>query len=247
MATASTKRNVCVAGPIGSDRPSVRSVVASCPVLRLMSDADINAITAASHLARAERGESIWLSLESAGYFCAVGSGFVKMVKTTAAGQEVAHEIMGPGQVFGLLGALEGSGCPLSARAVTDVWYLKIPIQVFRPIYERTEALSAHVMRRTTIRLRQAHLLVAQLSAGTVASRIAAILLMLAESYGQATEMGMVLTVPLTRQDISEMAGTTVESTIRVMSEWQKTGVIATHKKTITLLQEKRLNHLVQL
>lgn len=92
------------------------------------------------------------------------------------------------------------------------------------------------------MRLHSKHDLIAQLSSGTVEQRIAAILLLLAESYGHETEFGLQLDVPLTRQDISEMAGTTVESTIRTMSKWQKEGIIETEKHYVTIKDKKAFN-----
>lgn len=67
-----------------------------------------------------------------------------------------------------------------------------------------------------------------RMSSGTVEERLAAVLLILVDSYGKRDSEGLHLLVPLTRQDLSEMAGTTVESTIRVMSRWQKQGIIRT-------------------
>lgn len=182
------------------------------------------------------RGETIWLDGTAASFICVIGTGFVKMVKSTGTGHEITHEIMGPGQTFGFLGAIDGTGCPLIARAVTDCWVIKIPKTSIMPIYERTVALKDHVIRRTTIRLRKAHELVARLSTGNVESRIISILLMLAESYGEEKTGGEIeLNVPLTRQDIAEMAGTTVESTIRVMSKWKKDGLVTSSAKLITI------------
>jgi CRP/FNR family transcriptional regulator len=87
--------------------------------------------------------------------------------------------------------------------------------------------------------------MMAQLSGGSVESRIAAVLLMLAENYGHASDAGLVIEVPLTRQDIAEMAGTTVESTIRTMSSWQKQGHVVTKAKAVTIVNQDRLIRLI--
>lgn len=223
------------------DPPSVRAVLELSSVLNGVPEGSKEALAKVSHLAFAERGEVIWFHGSEVPFFGLVGVGFVKMVKSIASGQELTHEIMGPGQIFGMLGAIDGSGCPLSARAVSPCWYLKIPKRDFLPVYGEAPVLKDHVVRRLTLRLRQAHELLAQLSAGTVETRIAAILVMLANSYGREDGNAILLEVPLTRQDIAEMAGTTVESTIRVMSRWQKQGLIATKSAHVTILDLERL------
>lgn len=226
-------------------RPSVISVLRSSTLLNSLSEDDRQALAAVSHMAFAERGQTIWFSGAQVDFIGIVGTGFVKMVKSTSSGHELTHEVMGPGQVFGLLGTIDGGGCPLSARAVSHMWYLKVPKREFMPIYEHTGPLHNFLVRRTTVRLRQTQDMLARLSSGTVESRIAAILLMLAESYGHLSEEGLVIEVPLTRQDIAEMAGTTVESTIRTMSAWQKRGEIITKSKSITIVDREKMTRLI--
>jgi len=174
-------------------------------------------------------------------FFCVVGVGFVKMVKSTPTGHEMTQEIIGPGQVFGMLGIIDGKGCPLSARTVCHAWYLKVPRIEFMPIYERSIRLHDQLMHHTTLRLRQAQEMLARLSSGNVESRLAAVILLLAESYGHHESTGLIIDVPLTRQDLAEMAGTTVETTIRAMSRWQKQGWVTTAAKVITVHQPNQL------
>ena len=47
--------------------------------------------------------------------------------------------------------------------------------------------------------------------------------------------------LPLTRKDIANMVGTTIETAIRVMSKFQKEGIIESAKGSITILKPARL------
>ena len=59
-----------------------------------------------------------------------------------------------------------------------------------------------------------------------VESRIAALLIKLAEKTGEKAAAGAIeITMRLTKQDIAEMVGTTVETSIRVMSRFRKVGI----------------------
>jgi CRP-like cAMP-binding protein len=49
------------------------------------------------------------------------------------------------------------------------------------------------------------------------------------------------ITVPLSRQDIADMAGTVIETGIRTMSKFQKQGLIETREGHIVLLKPHRL------
>jgi len=213
--------------------PSKLEVIKSSGLFSGLTDEQMEDLALVSRPAHAERTELIWLDGSSVTFFGIVASGFVKMTRTTAAGQEVTTEIMGPGQVFGLLGVVDGTGCPQTAKAVCDTWYLKVPKAAIMPIYNTNVVLKEHLVRRTTNRLRQSYDMISHLSSGKVDQRVAAVLMMLANSYGVSKDGGVVISVPLTRQDIAEIAGTTVESTIRVMSKWQKSGLVSTTSKVI--------------
>ena len=60
-----------------------------------------------------------------------------------------------------------------------------------------------------------------------VEARLAARLLALAEREGTRGKHGLTLPFHLTRQSLADMTGTTVETTIRVVSRWQRDGLVA--------------------
>lgn len=223
------------------EKPSLRGVLQSSRVLGVLPPEELARLAEASRVVLATRGEVIWNSGATVDFIGLAGTGFVKMVRSCASGSNVTVELMGPGQVFGLVGAVVGTGCPLSAVAVTDLWYARISKSVFLDIYASSAVLKDQLVRRMAVRFHDAVQLMARLSNGRVEERIAAILFVLAESYGEREGDTLRITVPLTRQEISEMAGTTVESTIRTMSHWQKQGLIETDQHHLTIRQESRL------
>lgn len=227
------------------ERPTNIAALRSSTLFNSLTGEDLDELARVSHMAYAERGETIWMRGNHVDFYGLTGVGFVKMVRSLATGQEVTAEIIGPGQIFGLLGTIEGTGCPLTARAVCNTWYLKIPKAQFMPIYEERPVLKEHLLRRTTQRLRQNMDIMAKMATGKVEERIALILFLLSQSYGDENAKGVSIQVPLTRQDISEMAGTTVESTIRVMSRWQKEGIIESDHRIITILDEEGLENVL--
>ncbi len=224
-------------------QPSMLPVIQACSVMNSLTDDERLNLAEHSYMAFAERGEVVWIAGAPCEFFAIVGNGFVKMTRTTPQGAEVAVEFLGPGQCFGLLAALEGRNFPLSAVAVTHSWYVKVPTRVLLDLYKSSASLRDQMLRTLAPRLRKAHDMMARMSTGKVEQRIAAVLLILGESYGRTGKLGGVrLNVPLTRQDISEMAGTTVETCIRVMSKWQKAEVVTTEHQVITIRNLDALN-----
>ena len=84
-------------------------------------------------------------------------------------------------------------------------------------------------------RLRSAHDSVTSLAADPVETRLAATLLRLAERDGVRGPRGLSLPFHLTRQTLADMAGTTVETTIRVVTRWLKDGVLRNDGKRLVL------------
>jgi CRP/FNR family transcriptional regulator len=207
--------------------------------------AEMEKLASVCRVVRVERGDMIWFSGADVDFFGICSDVFVKMVRSTCNGTDVTLELMGPGQSFGMSGAIAGTGCPLSAYAVTDGWYVRVPKQAFLELFNTNSLLKDRMLRRTIFRLHAAVDLTARMSSGRVDERIAAILFILAESYGHTNRDGVRLDVPLTRQEISEMAGTTVESTIRVMSRWQKEGLVTTDHHYVTIKNTNALSRVM--
>ncbi|MBX3117466.1 MAG: Crp/Fnr family transcriptional regulator [Fimbriimonadaceae bacterium] len=224
------------------EKPSVISVLEACSMLNALTDEERTILAKESYVAYAERGEYIWIADSPSHFVGVVGVGYVKMTRTTPSGSEVAVELLGPGQCFGLMAALEGRIYPLSACAVTHTWYLKIPTRAINAAYAANPNMKDQILRSIAPRLRKAHDMMARLSTGRIEQRLAAVLAILVESYGENVPEGVRLTVPLTRQDLAEMAGTTVETAIRVMSRWQKAGVLDTDHQVITITNMNLLN-----
>jgi CRP/FNR family transcriptional regulator len=72
-----------------------------------------------------------------------------------------------------------------------------------------------------------------------VERRIAHILLKLAAKFGEETAEGWVIRTSLTREDIAELADTTVETAIRVMSRFNKGGLVKTLRGGYVVLLDR--------
>ncbi|MBS1717635.1 MAG: Crp/Fnr family transcriptional regulator [Armatimonadetes bacterium] len=227
------------------ERPTKASVLQACTLLNPLTEAQREDLIESSFMAYAERGELIWHAGSPAEYAAIIGVGFIKMTKLNPSGQEMAVELLGPGQCLGLMVVLEGRSFPLSALAATHCWYMKASARNLIAAYQANDKLKDQVVRNLGPRLRRAHDMMSRLSSGKVEQRIAAILFILADSYGARNGHAINIQVPLTRQDIAEMAGTTTETSIRVLSKWQKEGVVATDKHLISILDEAKLTEVM--
>jgi CRP-like cAMP-binding protein len=165
-----------------------------------------------------------------------VWMGQVKLLRHSEEGRDVVLDVIGPGHMFGEMAVFDGAPYSSSAQAMEDVAVVAISRPDFFRLLERYPSVSLAVISELSRRLRSASDLVHSLAVERVERRIARMLLKLAASTAQRGQNGLVIDLPLTRQDIADMTGTTVETAIRVMSRFRRQGLITTERGRVIVL-----------
>jgi CRP/FNR family transcriptional regulator, nitrogen oxide reductase regulator len=166
-------------------------------------------------------------------YVVAIGK--VKLLRHSLSGQDVLLDILTPGELFGSLAALGNPEYPDTAQAQTACCTLVIDAGDFQRILRRFPAVALQVLEMTAARLQEAHTTIRQLSAQPAEQRIAAVMLKLAEKAGEPGPEGLLIQMPLSRQDIAELTGTTTETASRILSQFRKAGLIGSGRQWIAL------------
>ena len=175
---------------------------------------------------------------EPAEWLVFVAKGRVKMIKHSESGRETILATFGPGQVVGEVGVLAGEMYPATAQALEPAVTLSLRRDAYAALVRRHPDLAWALIEELGRRLQQAHEKIRSLAVEKVERRVARLLLRMANTAGERLEGGAVrITVPLSRQDIADMAGTVVETAIRTMSKFQKQGWIETREGYIVLLR----------
>jgi CRP-like cAMP-binding protein len=189
-----------------------------------------------------EKDEYLFFEGEPAEWLVFVAEGRVKMIKHSESGRETILTTFGPGQVVGEVGVLAGEAYPATAQVLEPAVTLSLRREGYATLVRRHPDLAWALIEELGQRLQQAHEKIRSLAVEKVERRVARLLVRLANTAGERLEAGAVrITVPLTRQDIADMAGTVVETAIRTMSKFQKQGWIETQEGYIVLLQPHAL------
>ena len=190
------------------------------------------------------RGETVFGEGDAPEFFCVVLKGRVKVFKMTPAGKDVILEIFGPGDPLGAVAAYEGRPFPASAVALEDTSVLRVPREAFFSLLEQHPTLVRGLLAGLTLRLAELANRVAELSGGRVEPRFARLFLKLAHEQGRHERGGMFVPVPLSRQELADMTGTTVETSIRIMSRWGKQRIVLTEKDGFVVIDTAELETL---
>src|ERR1051326_1840805 len=115
---------------------------------------------------------------------------------------------------------LEASTCVVSPRAA------------FFRLLETTPSLVRGLLLGLTTRLVELTNRLAELTSGRLEGRFARLFLKLAREMGRSERGGTFIPLPLSRQELADMSGTTIETCIRIMSRWNKDAVVRTEKRS---------------
>lgn len=192
-----------------------------------------------------ELGQPIYYAGDPATRLYVVAVGKVKLLQHTLSGQDVLLDILTPGEFFGSLSVLGDETYPDTALAQTMACILAIAAADFQAVLKRYPSVTVTALETVARRLKAAHEMIRQLSAHSVEHRIAAALLKLAEKLGEPQPEGLLIQMPLSRQELAELTGTTVETASRVMSQFQKDSLIRTGRQWVAIADKLRLAAIV--
>jgi CRP/FNR family cyclic AMP-dependent transcriptional regulator len=179
------------------------------------------------HEYKFERNQHLFFEGDTAEKVFVIKSGRVRLLKTAASGKEMVLEVMVPGQICGgttLFGETHRNG----AQAVEPTVVYGLSKDSYHELLSKFPAIARGIIKYLGGKLMDAHDVIISLVSSKVESRIAAVIVRLCENHGTHTEDGISINIRLTRQDIADIVGSTVETTIRTMSRFQKKGLIST-------------------
>ncbi len=161
--------------------------------------------------------------------------GRVKLVKHLADGKNVIIGMVTMGEMFGESAIFDRKPYPASAQAMEKTIVLSIKRADFYIMMLSNPDIAIKLIGELGGRLRESYDLIQNLAAPNVEKRIAALLVKLAQKLGKPTSAGVKLEFDLTRQDIADMTGTTMETAIRTLSKFKKNGWVVTQQKRILI------------
>lgn len=222
----------------------VAAALARSPIYARISAGDRDRLARVSRLRDFERAEGIFREGDPAQCLYVISTGRAKVFKTTRSGQDVILEIFEAGDPLGAVAVYEGRPFPASATALEPTRCVATAREPFFRLLERYPSLVRGLLSGLNLRLVELTERIAELTGGRVEPRIARLFLKLADEKGRPVSAGIHVPGALGRQEIADLAGTTVETAIRIMSRWGKEGVVRTEPGGFTVIDRSRLEDL---
>ncbi len=188
--------------------------------------------------------EGIFSEGDTSDWFYIVKKGKVKITKLSHEGKEIILEIISPLDFFGGIAVMRGFPYPANAIAMEDTEVLKISRKNLMSIMDRFPSLMYCLATNIGDRIKGSHETLKSIALEKVESRIASLLIKLCDKAGEKIPEGVAINMKLTKQDIAEMVGTTVETSIRTMSKLSKAGLVSSKAGRIIIKDLDRLKSL---
>ena len=239
MSTCHEPEHVC-------PRPQRLEVLTKAKFFARLAPLDIALLDDRMHVRSYAEGDYVYQAGQPATSLYVLAAGRLKLMRPSANGQDTLLDVITPGGLFGTLGELGDATYRDSAIALTTMCALSIDAGAFHEVLTEHPPVALAVLQDMGERLARSHEVVRGLVADTVAQRVAATLLSLADKVGYPQGSAIQLDLPLTRADLAAMTGATTESVSRVMSEFRREGLVETGRKWTQILDEDGLRAIAQ-
>ena len=221
---------------------SKKEFLKSLPMFSTLSDTDLTRLSDMAKEFAYKNGEYVFYEGDSPEWFCIVKEGNIKAIKQAEDGKEIIMHMFKAGDTFGDVAVFDRRPYPASALTVGQTTVIKFHHTHCFQILETMPEVAAKFLLTMGRKQREFVQRIEGALTSRVEKRIANTLLKLANMTD--AELGKSINLHLTRKDIANMVGTTIETAIRVMSRFQKEGVIETNKSGITILKPDKLHEI---
>ncbi|NDW33776.1 Crp/Fnr family transcriptional regulator [Salipiger sp. PrR007] len=217
------------------------SLLSGLPPFSRLSRSQIREILDQASSRRYEEGVAIFREGHDADRFFLLLDGYLRVIRTTPGGEQIIVLHISPGQLFGIAPALQRDTFPATSVAAAESIALSWPVRLWPEFTSKYDGFATESYKTLGARLGQIQETLTEMATQAVEKRVAAAVLRMVNQSGRKTEKGIEIAFPVTRQNISDMTGTTLHTVSRLLSAWEKAGMVQSTRKHIVVTDPHRL------
>lgn len=184
---------------------------------------------------RHDAGSAIFDEGAQAERFYLLLDGHVRVVRITETGEQVIALHIPPGQLLGIAPAIGRETYPATAVAATEAITLGWPVRLWSDFVRDYDGFATETYKTVGKRIGEMNTRIMEMATQQVEQRIANSILRLINQSGRKTDEGIEIAFPITRQDLSELTGTTLHTVSRLLSAWEKQGLVKSARRKIVV------------
>lgn len=161
--------------------------------------------------------------------------GLTRIFRSTESGGEFTLGFVEPGEVFGELPVLNNASRESFAVAIDNCCVLKLPKSLFLDLMGTMPDFSLAVSRQVGKRLQRIEIRAEDLIFRSATSRIARVISMLVDDFGQADDNHVLVHLKLTQAEIATLAGCSRPTASLAIADFRKQGLLDLRSGHITV------------
>lgn len=215
--------------------------LAKIPIFQDLSAEELDQIGQLARVRNYKKNMIVFMEGEPGEALYFVISGKVKISKTTADGREQILHILQHGDVFAEVVLIDGGPYPATSEVIESGQVGMLLNDDVENLIRSNPEIALKLLRLMSKRLRMAQRQVRDLALKDTYGRLAAMLLMLGKEHGEETTEGIKIDLPLSRQELANLIGTTRETVTRILGDFKKYKCLNLDKQVIIIIDQEKL------
>jgi CRP-like cAMP-binding protein len=211
------------------------SLLAHLPPFSRLDARQIRVILEQATAKRYDAGSVIFDEGATASRFYMLLDGYVRVVRITVTGEQVTALHVPAGQLIGIARALGKERYPATVITASEALVLSWPTRLWDRFVAEYDGFASVTYKTVGDRLGEMNTRIVEMATQQVEQRVANALLRLANQTGRKVPEGIEINFRMTRSDLSELTGTTLHTASRLLSQWEKDGIVLSRNKRITI------------
>jgi CRP-like cAMP-binding protein len=204
--------------------------------LALLSDGDRDALLKLGGARGFARGDRLMRQGEPGEGVLLLIEGHVKASNIDARGHEMVLSLRGPGDILGELTFMHADPRSSNVTAIEPVETRALAASEFRAFLVQRPAAALTLIDVISRRFRDANLKRVQFGDLDTVGRVAARLVELCQRYGDRTEAGIEIRLPVTQEDLGSWTASSRAAVAGALRTMRELGWIKTERRQITVL-----------
>jgi CRP-like cAMP-binding protein len=212
----------------------------SIPLFRGLTPETLKRLANAATEREAARRACFFVEGQEAHEFFVLISGCVKISLHTAHGSQFTLGLISPNQPFGTVAATPRQRHSTTAEVVQDARTLVWTAASLRQAFADDSRLVLNALDLLSAGLDALHVQFSQFATEPVHRRVARVVLRLPQA-GRQGRTTVDMEVPISRQEIAEMCGTTVFTVSRLLCSWERRGIVRLGRQRVVIARHAAL------
>ena len=210
-------------------------------IFKDLTDREIDIIDRISYMKRYSRRERIYGQGDPGDLVYLLKEGRVKIYKLSPDGKELTLAVLENGEIFGEMALIDDGPRGTIAETLDDSDICVIRRRDFEMLLKKKPDLAMHVTKLMDCGGGKSKTQLENLVFRNAPSRLASLLMSLAEKHGVRDSQGIILNVKLSQQELANLIGTARETTSGLLNEFKRLGFIDMRHRRIKILEQWQL------